>query len=456
MNLFKNTFFFALGNIGSKIINFAIYPLLTYYLLPEELGVLDLILTAIMIIIPIVTFNINSALFRFGIENPVDLNNYITNAIIINIAGSLFLIISFLLIWEKLVLEVELIVLLLYSISSIIYYFLLQLLRSLEKIKLFAFIGILSSFVLLIFLLILLEKGYGINSYFISSVVSHLICAKVIIFIIVKEKAYFDITLKSLNMRTIVEMLKYSVVLIPSLMLWWLIEASDRFMINYYISSAAVGIYAIASKFPSIITLINTFFIQAWEMKIYKKFLNHDRKKYYSDIFYCYFNLLVIIFAIFLVLFEIIFVRIINSEFHSSFPLMPILLLGAIFAALSSFIGTINLQLRRSKDLFVSSIFAGAANIGLNLLLIPKIGIFGAAISTAISYFILFSYRIYVLVKLKQLSFKFMVLLTQLISISSMLALYFYDFKFYLICLVLVYILISLNNLRDFLRLLLE
>lgn len=60
------------------------------------------------------------------------------------------------------------------------------------------------------------------------------------------------------------EMLRYSVPLVPSALSWWVISASDRYVIRWILGSASNGIYAVAHKFPSILQIMFTMFNNAW------------------------------------------------------------------------------------------------------------------------------------------------------------------------------------------------
>lgn len=48
--LFKNTFIFTIGSIGTKLITFFLVPLYTYMLTSKEYGVVDLISTISMLL----------------------------------------------------------------------------------------------------------------------------------------------------------------------------------------------------------------------------------------------------------------------------------------------------------------------------------------------------------------------------------------------------------------------
>ena len=63
--LAKNTIIYMIGNLGSKILQMLILPILTAVLLTEEYGFYDLVVTTINLITPLVTLQLVEAMFRY-------------------------------------------------------------------------------------------------------------------------------------------------------------------------------------------------------------------------------------------------------------------------------------------------------------------------------------------------------------------------------------------------------
>lgn len=57
--------------------------------------------------------------------------------------------------------------------------------------------------------------------------------------------------------------------------------------------------------------------------------------------------------------------------------------------------GSVYIAQKKTKHTFYTSLAAGVINIILNFALIPRFGIYGAAIATFAAYFAVFFYRIY-------------------------------------------------------------
>ena len=66
--LLKDTFIFALGSFGSKIILFFMVPLYTNYMTTEEYGIADLVFTVAQFLTPIMSIVIHDAVIRYGLS----------------------------------------------------------------------------------------------------------------------------------------------------------------------------------------------------------------------------------------------------------------------------------------------------------------------------------------------------------------------------------------------------
>ena len=84
-----------------------------------------------------------------------------------------------------------------------------------------------------------------------------------------------------------------------------------------------------------------------------------------------------------------------KNYFFSAWKFVPILLLAATFGCISTYYGTFYQALKNNRMLMISTVIGAVLNIIMNLILIPCIGGLGAAIATAISYFVIMIIRMY-------------------------------------------------------------
>ena len=99
--LFKNTIIITIGKIATQMITFFLLPLYTAILSTEEYGTVDLLNTLVSLLLPIVTFQVEQAVFRFLIENrenKEEINNNISSAFFSIILQSIVYLVIFFLI----------------------------------------------------------------------------------------------------------------------------------------------------------------------------------------------------------------------------------------------------------------------------------------------------------------------------------------------------------------------
>lgn len=391
--LLKNTSIFALSNIATKFIYFFLIPLYTYKLTTSEYGVVDLLYTICSFLYPLLTLNISEAIFRFSMDK-----NYKSNKIVsIGLICMIFSIILGLLSFPILNLLRD------YSIYSIYFYcylvtlsisqILLVILKGQEKLKLFTIGNIINTVLIAIFSIIfLLVFDLGIPGYFLAYIVSNLVVSTYVLFY---GNIFDDLKKFTYDRELFKAMTKYSVVLIPTSFMWWIINSSDRIMITKFISDSANGIYAISYKLPSLLTVIASIFNQAWTFSAVNEKDSKDSEQYTNAVFNRLFNSICIIAIILLAFIKPILSIFVESNYYVAWKYIPFLMFGFVFMTMSTFVSTSYNVYKDSKGFLFSGLFGAVINIILNFVFIPALGISGAALATAISYISVFIYRIF-------------------------------------------------------------
>ena len=83
----------------------------------------------------------------------------------------------------------------------------------------------------------------------------------------------------------------------------------------------------------------------------------------------------------------------INENYNYGYYFVPILLLGALFTVCQGLLAVVYAAKKDTKSIAKTSVAAAILNIIIHLSLIKFIGLYAAAISTLLAYFILFIYR---------------------------------------------------------------
>lgn len=391
--LLGNSALFAIGNMGSKIVSILLVPLYTYQLSTTEFGTVDLVTTTSRMLLPLVSLSIFDAVLRFVMDKQNDTQSVITNGIAVTLMGALISFLAYPLLkgfnlMDGLLLYM-LVILVLQSFQSL----LSQFCRAIDKIRAFALNGIIQTFtmgVTNIYLLVYLDLG--IDGYLLSIVISNIAS---ILYLAFSVRLHQYIKIEKLNKPLIKNMLIYSIPLIPNAFMWWLMNASNRFFVFYFVGAAGNGIFAVANKIPSLLTIFTTIFTQAWQLSAIEEFDSEGKSSLYSNVFTYYSMFMFIGASGILMVLKIATGILVAPDYYVSWQVVPPLLLGVVFSSFSGFLGTNYVAAKQTKGVFSSSVIGGVASVILNLLLIPLLGVSGAGISTMLSFMAIWLIRVY-------------------------------------------------------------
>ena len=85
-NLLSNVSLFTISNLGSKVLTVLLVPLYTSVLSTEEYGIVDLIISTISLLLPILTCSTAEGVLRFSFTN----ENYARDSLTISFVYSIF------------------------------------------------------------------------------------------------------------------------------------------------------------------------------------------------------------------------------------------------------------------------------------------------------------------------------------------------------------------------------
>ncbi|MFU2181495.1 lipopolysaccharide biosynthesis protein [Streptococcus pluranimalium] len=443
-NLLNNSIIFAIGNLGTKTIVMLLVPLYTYTLTTAEYGTADLITSIINLSLPVASLSIFEATLRFVMDKSMDQLKILNSALAVTGAGSLLIV--FVLIFVNFLFKEQRILVNYLSIILILQMFqtlFAQYLRGIGKVKIFAANGILNAVILavsnLLFLFILKMK---IDGYFLSIIFANFI-SNIFLLAHIDVKKIFSY--RKIDTPFIKYMLNYSIPLIPNSLMWWIVNTSSRYFILFFSGVEANGLFAVSAKIPSIITIFQSIFFQAWQLSAIDEFNNKERNKFYQQVFNVFSCFMFLITAIVILFIKPIIYFAVSSAYYLSWKYVPFLLIGVLFSSFSSFMGTLYVASKETNEIMKSSFIGALANILTCLILVPKFGANGAAIASAFSFIFIFLYRVNDIYK--KISFKIdlkQIALSTFILILEILILYYVDF----LTIIPVLILIILNYKR--------
>ena len=406
-NLVKNTIIITIGKVCTQLITFFLLPIYTALLSTEEYGTVDLLNTLVSLCLPIVTFQIEQALFRRLIDNrdnESEIKNTISTTIFTIILQSLIYLILFCIIAPfihndyKYFLATNVIACIFSSIM-------LQIARGLGDNKKYAigsFITALITVLLNILFIVVFKWGaYGMLS---ATLIGNIICS---LYIFGAKKIYKYISIKSYSKSILKKLWKYSLPLIPNAISWWIFNSSDRIIVSSFLGIAQNGILSASYKFSSVYITIYNIFNMTWTESASLHINDKDSSEFFSRIINTVFKLFTAICFAIIACMPFIFPIMINEKFGESYYQIPILMLSSLFNVVVGLISVIYIAKKDTKAVAKTSIMSAVINLVVNLGLINFIGLYAASISTLAAYLIMSVYRLhdvkkYITIKLEK------------------------------------------------------
>jgi len=188
------------------------------------------------------------------------------------------------------------------------------------------------------------------------------------------------------------EMLNYAWPLMLASISGVFFSVIDRYSLNYLDGLDRVGVYSLGYKISSTLKLVVITSVQlALSPLLMKKINEPGNKEFYAKVM-TYFGLFLMFAVVGLSLFSLEVIKVISHDalYWESASIVSILSLSFFFSMLkdSAFIG---LQVvKRTQIAAVLITTSSLINLGLNVLLIPRFSIYGAAIGTLLSQLLFF------------------------------------------------------------------
>ena len=333
---------------------------------------------------PIFSVSIADGLLRFGLDKKWKKEDVLKNSMLIVFIGTL-LSIAFVPVFN------------LYSgLNQWIVYFLLILnfriyrdvfainLKINDKNIYFAVDSIIYTFALCGFSILFLNiLKMEIVGYFLSYIAANVVS---ILFLGVVGKPVRAITKGKINKELLQRLLKYSIPMIANGIAWWVITASDRFILQYFEGASSVGIYSVASKIPTIISTFSSVFMQAWIISAVTEYDEDREEKFYSNVFQKYYVAMFMAATCLITVVKMFMKIYVSPDFQVAWKYTPLLISAAIYSGMFGFFVGIYAAAKNSKNVTITTILGAVINIVLNCVLIPIMGIQGAVLATYIAW----------------------------------------------------------------------
>ena len=441
-DLSKNTILFTINSFGSQLISFLLVPLYTYVLSTNDYGTADLITSTVQLLVPVLTLNIQDAVLRFSLDKEYDKRAVISVGIKHNFIGLILLLFGIIAVRGLRVL----------SLDNIYIYFLIMsfilnglhnsfsmYLKANDKVYVLVISGIINTLITCVLnILLLVTFKNGITGYLIANVAGIFIAVCIMLICGGIYKEFRFKTEKKLSQA----MIGYALPLVMNSVAWWINNASDKYILTFFCGIAVNGIFSVAYKIPTILSTIQGVFYNSWSVSAITEFDENDSDGFMGTMYTLY-SCMSILGCSGIMLLNYPLARILYAKgFFEAWYYVPLLLLGATFNGIALFEGCMFTAVKKTKEVFRTTLIGAVVNTITNIVFIWLIGPLGAAIATMLGYFTVWLMRTIHLrgiVKMK-VNWKTQILITIILFIQSVVALKQGMEAIQAICLVLIFV----------------
>lgn len=387
----------AISQVLILLTGLAILSALTKSYPPEIYGVWVQIFVTVGLLTPILTFHLGTAMVRFlaGEEDRDKQRRALGTMLWPILAFACLLLLISLLLRQNLSIFLFaepkyasfIPLAFLWASVEALFSFSLSYLRARGRIKRLSVIQLALAVVKMALIVILAVAGYSLEWIIVCLIIGQALFVAMVLGMIAREIGFPQPGFEGLK-----GYLAFSLPMLPTGALMWIINSSDRYFITHLLSLPQAGIYSASYILGSLVSLFWTpigFVLfptisKFWEQKDLAKV-----KSYFEYSTKLFLTLAIPAAAGLYMLSQPLLGIVTTAEFMVGGTLVLLVALGTVFCGLYNLNVYVIYLVQKTKWLPFIFTIGAVTNALINIILIPKVGIIGAAISTIVSYFVL-------------------------------------------------------------------
>lgn len=384
--LLVNTIILGIGRLSAQAISLLLLPVYTAFLTTEEYGLVDLVLTYIALLAPLIIVQLDRSAFRFLIESrgrTEDIKRVVSSTLSIVLPALLLATLIFEIAGYSMNIPHQHLIagVLIGSTLTLVP---MQLARGLGNNRTYAIANILAAIMILIGIgWFVVYHKLGISGVFLANILSSTV---VLIYLTFTLQLPKYISIDAINKDMQRRLLKFAWPLVPSAISWWVIKAFDRTIIVLVLGAAANGLYAAANKYALIFFTIYSIFDLSWTEAASKHIDSKNRDEFFSDVFNVSFRAFGAFGLLLIALTPYVFTILVGQDFQAAYNLIPILIIGGLVQAIVGQYSAIYIAKKATREVLLTSFVAAATSLTLNILLIKPLGLFGPALALVLAF----------------------------------------------------------------------
>jgi len=193
-------------------------------------------------------------------------------------------------------------------------------------------------------------------------------------------------SIKKIDKKMLKQLLMIAIPLFPNFLIYWVYNSFDKVMITNILGIGESGIYAVGAKIGTISQLIYLAFAGGWQYFSFSTMKEKNQVKS-NSLIYEYLGIISYIATILMCSFSyLIFKILFEEEYLRAYIVAPYLFMAPLLQMLFQVACNQFLIIKKTWPNLFILIIGAIVNVILNCILIPLMGIEGAAIATLIGY----------------------------------------------------------------------
>lgn len=411
-NLFKKFMEYGIGSVITLLLGFITSPIITRLISPDQNGRFSMFNTVTNLLMLIIMLGLDQAYVRYYYEEYEDnrgklLRRCIKAPMVINLIVGIVILIFYNKVSIYIVEEKSLSVVILLSINvflSILSRFALLQVRMKQRGTLYSLLNIIMKIANLIFVVLIFfvyENNYMtlILAYMATNVVITVIA------IYIERKEWMGKGNGRLKTSQ-KEIVKYGLPLMFSMAVTWVFQSIDKITIKEFSGFDQVGLYSGAMTIIALLNAVQGTFTTFWVPVAFEKYSTNPEDKEFFQSINKIVTVVMLVIAIGLITCKDIIVLLLGPKYREAVFIFPYLVFMPIMYTISeTTVLGINFKKKSKYHIFIAIISAIFNLIG-NIILVPRFGATGAAISTGLAYIVFFIARTYFSVKLYNVNYE--------------------------------------------------
>ena len=171
--------------------------------------------------------------------------------------------------------------------------------------------------------------------------------------------------------------------------MWWIVNGLNRPIMESNLGLDALGLYAVANKFPLLLSTLVGIFGTAWSITMLEEFGKPDFNRFFNRTVKMLYFVTIVGACVITAFSKLIIYVFADAAFFDAWKYVPVLTLSIVFQSFSGTIGGVFAAEKKSKYFFYSSIWGAVVSVLATIAFIRFWGLQGAAIAVAFSFLVM-------------------------------------------------------------------